>query len=77
MDYTQRRATLENTRGVDWVHGGSIGIATSNDGLQWTYRGTIQIRSRTRYNHDRQAQAGVGEPHGQSMPCTDVEHGHL
>lgn len=42
MYYTQRRATLDNARGVDWVHGSSIGIATSSDGLHWTYKGTIQ-----------------------------------
>lgn len=42
MYYTQRRATLENPRGVDWVHGSAIGIATSPDGLNWTYHGTVQ-----------------------------------
>jgi hypothetical protein len=42
MYYTQRRATLENPRGVDWVHGSAIAIATSPDGLRWTYRGTVQ-----------------------------------
>jgi len=42
MYYTQRRATLENPRGVDWVHGSKIGIATSLDGLNWTYHGTAQ-----------------------------------
>lgn len=42
MYYTQRRATLDNPRGVDWVHGSAIGIATSPDGLHWTYAGVIQ-----------------------------------
>lgn len=42
MYYTQRRAALENANGVDWVHGSTIGIATSVDGLQWSYHGTIQ-----------------------------------
>jgi hypothetical protein len=42
MYYTQRRATLENPRGVDWVHGSAIGIARSEDGLQWTYVGTVK-----------------------------------
>ncbi len=42
MYYTQRRATLENPHGVDWVHGSTIGIATSPDGLHWKYAGTIQ-----------------------------------
>ena len=42
MYYTQRRASLENARGVDWVHGSAIGIAKSEDGLQWDYVGTIR-----------------------------------
>ncbi len=42
MYYTQRRATLANPQGVDWVHGSAIGIATSPDGLKWTYRGVVQ-----------------------------------
>jgi predicted GH43/DUF377 family glycosyl hydrolase len=39
MYYTQRRATLPNPNGVDWVHGSAIGIATSKDGLHWKYLG--------------------------------------
>ena len=42
MYYTQRRATLKNANGVDWVHGSAIGIATSADGLHWSYAGTVQ-----------------------------------
>ena len=42
MYYTQRRATLENANGVDWVHGSTIGIATSVNGINWSYKGTIQ-----------------------------------
>ena len=42
MYYTQRRATLPNPNGVDWVHGSAIGIATSPDGLHWKYNGVIQ-----------------------------------
>ena len=42
MYYTQRRAALQNARGVDWVHGSAIAIATSPDGINWTYKGTIQ-----------------------------------
>jgi hypothetical protein len=42
MYYTQRRATLANPNGVDWVHGSAIGIATSTDGTQWTYSGTCK-----------------------------------
>ncbi|MCX6877612.1 MAG: SUMF1/EgtB/PvdO family nonheme iron enzyme [Verrucomicrobia bacterium] len=37
--YTQRRATLQNSNGVDWVHGSAIGMATSKDGVQWKYAG--------------------------------------
>lgn len=45
MLYTNRRANLENPRGVDWVHGTRIGIAESSDGgATWTYRGTADIR---------------------------------
>jgi hypothetical protein len=42
MYYTQRRATLENAKGVEWVHGSAIGIATSADGLHWKYEGVAQ-----------------------------------
>jgi hypothetical protein len=42
MYYTQRRATLPNPQGVDWVHGSAIGIATSPDGLHWAYGGVAQ-----------------------------------
>ncbi|HTQ38424.1 MAG TPA: hypothetical protein VMJ32_05325 [Pirellulales bacterium] len=42
MYYTQRRSTLENPHGVDWVHGSAIGIATSADGLHWKYAGVCQ-----------------------------------
>jgi len=42
MYYTQRRATLSNPNGVDWVHGSAIGIATSKDGLKWSYAGTCR-----------------------------------
>jgi hypothetical protein len=42
MYYTQRRATLPNPKGVDWIHGSAIGIATSDDGLHWSYLGVAQ-----------------------------------
>jgi hypothetical protein len=42
MYYTQRRATLPNPTGVDWVHGSAIGIAASTDGTKWTYLGTCK-----------------------------------
>ena len=32
MFYTNRRATIEDTTGVKWVHGTRIGIAESKDG---------------------------------------------
>lgn len=39
MFYTNRRANLLHTNGVDWVHGTPIGIAESTDGgASWTYR---------------------------------------
>jgi hypothetical protein len=42
MYYTQRRATLPNPNGVSWVHGSKIGIATSPDGINWTFAGTAK-----------------------------------
>jgi hypothetical protein len=42
MYYTQRRGTLQNPNGVDWVHGSAIGIATSADGIHWSYLGTAK-----------------------------------
>lgn len=42
MFYTNRRATLRlpDHDDVAWVHGTAIGIATSPDGVSWTYQGT-------------------------------------
>lgn len=37
--YTQRRADLENNKGVEWMHGSQIGIASSKDGKEWIYEG--------------------------------------
>lgn len=46
MFYTNRRANIETTNGVDWVHGTPIGIAESTDGgATWTYRGQAKINS--------------------------------
>ena len=42
MYYTQRRATMPTPNGVDWVHGAKIGIATSPDGIHWSYLGTAK-----------------------------------
>lgn len=44
MFYTNRRANLKQTNGVDWVHGTPIGIAESTDGgATWSYRGDAKI----------------------------------
>ena len=43
MFYTNRRANMNNSKGVDWVHGTPIGIAESMDGSSWKYRGTANI----------------------------------
>jgi predicted GH43/DUF377 family glycosyl hydrolase len=42
MYYTQRRATLGDAHGVDWVHGSAIGVAASKDGARWKFVGTCQ-----------------------------------
>lgn len=40
--YTQRRANVDG-RGVAWVHGCDLGVASSADGgRSWCYRGTLQ-----------------------------------
>lgn len=42
MVYTSRRATAPELPGVAWVHGTALGVASSTDGgLSWIYRGTI------------------------------------
>jgi hypothetical protein len=44
MLYTNRRATLPDAKGVDWVHGTKIGVAESSDGgVTWKYLGTTEI----------------------------------
>ena len=47
MFYTNRRATLRlpDPEDVAWVHGTPIGMATSPDGLRWTYAGVADIPS--------------------------------
>ncbi|MDI9521323.1 MAG: glycosyl hydrolase [Bacillota bacterium] len=43
--YTARRATAP-CRGVAWVHGTALGVASSNDGGQtWIYRGTLNLEA--------------------------------
>lgn len=45
MLYTNRRANMTNSIGVEWVHGTRIGIAeSSNGGAMWSYRGTANIQ---------------------------------
>lgn len=46
MFYTNRRATIEDTTGVKWVHGTRIGIASSKDGAVWRYVDTANIAYR-------------------------------
>lgn len=43
MFYTARRANIEDTTGVKWVHGTRIGIAESKDGRIWKYKDTANI----------------------------------
>ena len=46
MFYTQRRASLEDAGpGVSWIHGSRIGVATSDDGIDWNYVGTLEPRA--------------------------------
>jgi Glycosyl hydrolases family 43 len=52
MYYTNRRANVKDLDGVSWVHGTRIGIATSKDGVNWTYRDTCDIQyCLTDYTH--------------------------
>jgi hypothetical protein len=46
MFYTNRRATLNDSTGVKWVHGTRIGIAESKDGRIWKYKDTANINYR-------------------------------
>lgn len=46
MFYTNRRATLDDPAGVQWVHGTRIGIAESKDGKTWAYLDTANINYR-------------------------------
>ena len=46
MFYTNRRATLNDSTGVKWVHGTRIGIAESSDGKTWKYFDTANINYR-------------------------------
>jgi hypothetical protein len=46
MFYTNRRAALNDSTGVAWVHGTRIGIAESKDGKIWKYKDTANINYR-------------------------------
>jgi hypothetical protein len=46
MLYTNRRANIADSSGVQWVHGTQIGIAVSKDGARWTYLDTANINYR-------------------------------
>ncbi|WP_315817775.1 family 43 glycosylhydrolase [Paraflavitalea speifideaquila] len=46
MFYTNRRATMTDSSGVQWVHGTRIGIAESKDGIHWIYKDTANINYR-------------------------------
>lgn len=46
MFYTNRRANINDSSGVRWVHGTAIGIATSTDGATWRYVDTANINYR-------------------------------
>jgi hypothetical protein len=46
MFYTNRRANIDDTTGVKWVHGTRIGIAESTDCRTWTYKDTANINYR-------------------------------
>lgn len=46
MFYTNRRATLNDSTGVKWVHGTRIAIAESKDGMVWKYKDTVNINYR-------------------------------
>lgn len=48
MFYTNRRANIQDSNGVAWVHGTKIGIAESADGgATWKYIGTANIKDET------------------------------
>jgi hypothetical protein len=40
--YTQRRAAFTTGRGVEWMYGSAIGIASTTDGKTWKYLGTAK-----------------------------------
>jgi hypothetical protein len=43
MFYTNRRANVPGLKGVSWVQGTRIGIAESETGARWRYRGVAEI----------------------------------
>ncbi|TWT35554.1 Glycosyl hydrolases family 43 [Posidoniimonas corsicana] len=68
MFYTNRRATAEGLRGVEWVHGTKIGIAESADGgATWSYVGAAEI--------DVPVEIASGEPTFWAPEVTRVAEG--
>ena len=64
MFYTQRRATHPHPGdGVAWVHGSRIGVARSEDGLRWSYAGTLEPDAAGLRLADGPPPAAVGETH--------------
>ena len=64
MFYTQRRATHPHPGdGVAWVHGSRIGVARSEDGLRWSYAGTLEPDAAGLRLAEGPPPAAVGETH--------------
>ncbi|MFK4789666.1 hypothetical protein [Microbacterium sp. ZW T5_56] len=64
MLYTQRRADHPDPGpGVAWVHGSRVGVARSDDGLAWSYVGTL-------------APSGAGLELALGPPPPDVDRTH-
>ena len=62
--YTQRRATHPHPGpGVAWVHGTRIGVARSDDGLRWTYSGTLEPDATGLRLTDGPPPSALGETH--------------
>jgi hypothetical protein len=64
MFYTQRRADLADPGpGVAWVHGSRIGVALSDDGIRWSYAGTLEPDSAGLVLEDGPPPASVDRTH--------------
>ncbi len=62
MFYTNRRANIEDTTGVKWVHGTRIGIAESKDGKAWKYKDTANIQYFPEHLYDNNFNAANHSP---------------